>query len=226
MKSRTLYLSWISANGFGELIGLGLTFVIGFTLTYLVGNESGVWGSLVMLAAYTFTGVIEGTVLGLFQWRAFHPTIPRIPRSSWWKATSLGAVIAWFAGSLPFIIINTSSMMTQANELTGQQPSQEPAQWMVMLMASAIGLLAGAVLALFQWLVLRQFVHKASWWLLANAFAWSAGMPIIFLAIDIVMKISQVWQKIILGCSALFLTGALVGAIHGLFLVWLAKNQI
>jgi hypothetical protein len=54
--------------------------------------------------------------------------------------------------------------------------------------------------------------------------AWMVGMPIIFWGIDAAQKGQPVWQALLLMAGVLFLAGAVVGGIHGLFLVRLASS--
>jgi len=49
--------------------------------------------------------------------------------------------------------------------------------------------------------------------------AWIFGMPLIFWGIDLAFKMSAVWQSVLLMAGVLFITGAIVGAIEGAFLV-------
>ena len=87
-----------------------------------------------------------------------------------------------------------------------------------MLGAAGVGFVAGAVLAFFQWLVFRKIVQKAWRWLPANMLAWAAGMPLIFWGIDGAQKAGGPLQAGLLIALVLFVTGAVVGAIHGAFL--------
>jgi hypothetical protein len=52
--------------------------------------------------------------------------------------------------------------------------------------------------------------------------AWLIGMPIIFWGIDAAQKGQPLLQAVLLLGGILFLTGAVIGAIHGAFLISLA----
>jgi hypothetical protein len=86
-------------------------------------------------------------------------------------------------------------------------------------LAAWVGLVAGGVLAVFQWRILKQFSSRAIWWLPANALACMLGMPIIFLAIDRIFLLEGFLEKALVFLLALALTGAIVGSVHGLFLL-------
>jgi hypothetical protein len=66
---------------------------------------------------------------------------------------------------------------------------------------------------------MRNKVKHAGWWIPANMLAWLVGMPIIFWGIDAAQKGQPPVQAVLLLAGVLFLTGAVVGTIHGTFLV-------
>jgi hypothetical protein len=55
--------------------------------------------------------------------------------------------------------------------------------------------------------------------------AWVFGMPVIFWGIDMAFKLSAIWQSVLLMVVTLFIAGAIVGGVHGLFLVRLAEQE-
>jgi hypothetical protein len=148
------------------------------------------------------------------------PRFPSIGRFTWWRGTFVGALIAYVLGYLPSTIMN----MGEATASGG--PVAEPAQWIVLLLAAGMGAIAGAILSFAQWFVLCSKVHRAGIWVPTNMLAWVFGMPIIFWGIDLAFKMPALWQSILLMAGTLFVAGAVVGAIHGLFLVRLIlQNQ-
>ena len=88
-----------------------------------------------------------------------------------------------------------------------------------------MGAVGGVVLSFAQWLVMRGKVHRAGLWIPANMLAWTFGMPVIFWGIDLAFKLPAIWQSVLLMAGTLFLAGAVVGGIHGLFLVRLAEQE-
>ena len=71
---------------------------------------------------------------------------------------------------------------------------------------------------------MRGQVKRAGLWIPANMLAWLVGMPIIFWGIDAAQKGQPLLQAALLLAGVLFLTGAVVGAVHGAFLVRLAER--
>jgi hypothetical protein len=214
-----LWGRWVLGNAIGELLGLGLTFAAGYAVIAVFGEAQGSGAILGQFLLMTATGAIEGSVVGYAQWRAMQPDLAQVRPRAWILATIYGAIVAWFFGSLPFTLMNMSQDASQA-------PIQEPPQALVLLLAAGMGIVAGAVLSFFQWRVLRRALSKASWWIPANSLAWMLGLPVIFIATGAIQADTPAAQIAITLAIAILFAGALVGAVHGAFLVWMLKQQV
>ena len=175
-----LWLRWMAANALGELVGLGATFAAIGLLVPQIENGS-VAGVLLAFGVAVASGAIEATVVGLAQWWAMHPWFPAVGRTAWWRATLLGALVAYALGYLPSTLMNVG-------EAAGQGAPAEPPMWVTLLLAAVLGAVAGAVLSFGQWLVLRRSVCRAGVWLPANVLAWACGMPLIFWGMDVAFR--------------------------------------
>jgi uncharacterized protein YacL len=207
----SIWAQWVLANGIAECVGLGLTFGAGVVIFIVFGEPRHTWEALAFGLLMVITGVIEGSIVGIFQWRVIRKLLPIINWKSWLVATLIGALTAWLLGSIP-------------STLASMQPDQqaemvEPQLAVMLLLAAAMGAVLGLVLAFPQSHVLRKYTSNAWIWLPANSLAWLAGLPIIFAAVDLVFKQNSTVFAVLLFFSALALTGAVVGAIHGLALV-------
>ncbi len=218
MTNKQLWTRWTLANAFSEMLGLGLTFAITGLYFSRAGEGTTVVAILISFIVAVASGAVEATFVGLAQWWAMRPRFPSIGRFEWWRGTFIGALVAYVLGYLPSTIMSMG-------EVTGSSgPATEPAQWMVLLLAAAMGAVGGALLSFAQWLVLRKKVERAGIWIPANMLAWTFGMPLIFWGIDQAFKLSAVWQSVLLMAVTLFVTGAVVGGIHGLFLIRLKER--
>lgn len=219
MLKNQLWTRWTLANAISEMVGLGLTFAITGLLFSSMGEQNTIGAILLSFVVAVASGAVEATFVGLTQWWAMKPWFPSIGRFEWWRGTFIGALIAYVLGYLP------STIMSMGEATASSTPMAEPAQWVVLLLAAGMGAVGGAVLSFAQWLVLRGKVHGAGIWIPANMLAWLFGMPVIFWGIDMAFKMSELWQSILLMAGTLFVAGAVVGSIHGLFLVKLTDQN-
>jgi hypothetical protein len=219
MSKIQLWSRWTLANALSEMVGLGLTFLItGLAFSKL--DSQGTMTSILLSFVFAVaSGAIEATLVGLAQWWAMRPWFPMIERFAWWRGTLIGALIAYVLGYLP------STVMNLGEASASSAPMVEPPQWIILLLAAGMGAVGGGVLSFAQWLVMRGKVAGAGSWIPANMLAWTFGMPIIFWGIDLAFELSALWQSMLLMAGALFIAGAIVGGIHGLFLVRLAKSN-
>jgi hypothetical protein len=218
MTKNQLWARWTLANALSEMVGLGLTFLItGLVFSNLdgLGEMTSILSTFVLAVA---SGAVEATFVGLAQWWAMHPWFPGIGRFAWWRGTLIGALVAYGLGYLP------STIMSMGEATASSAPMAEPPQWVILLLAAGMGAVGGVVLSFAQWLVMRGKVKRASLWIPANMLAWTFGMPVIFWGIDMAFRMSAIWQSVLLMAATLFVAGAVVGGIHGLFLVKLAEQ--
>ncbi len=213
-----LWLRWVLANAFGELLGLGLTFAFTALLFLSLTPQMGVEGVLLFFVGAVVSGAIEATIVGLAQWWVMRPCFPALTRFEWWRATLVGALVAYGLGYLPSALMSLGQPASEA-------PATEPPQLVILLLSAGLGAVGGAVLAFAQGLVLRRHVTRAGRWVLANVLAWTAGMPLIFWGLDLAFRQPSLLRAGIFVVVVLLLTGALVGAIHGIFLVRLAGER-
>lgn len=215
-SDQLFWLQWVGANALAEIFGLGVTAATALLLFPILQPDSSLVAALIVLLVMVSTGIFEGLCVGSLQWSVLSQRVRNITWQDWAKATVIGALIAWVLGMLPSTIMGLV-------ETTGGTVTAEPPALLMYGMAAAMGLLLGPVLGIPQWFVLRRYIPKAGWWIVANALAWAIGMPIIFMGIDMLVAMgpSVVGVAVL---RTLLLTGAAVGAVHGLFIVWLTRS--
>lgn len=219
----SLWMWWVGANALAEFVGLGATLALDALIVWQVASRQTVAASVVAIALMTATGAVEGMVVGLWQWSVLRRSFANIKRRAWVWATVVGALVAWFLGSLPSTLMDMGAQQSAAT-------MPEPELATVLLLAVGMGLVLGAVLAYPQWRVLRRAVEGAWLWVPANSLAWAVGMAGIFATIDVAQayataqgSLSTVWAVLIVALG-LLISGALVGAVHGVALVRLARK--
>jgi hypothetical protein len=208
---------WIIANAIGELIGLGTIAIFGFFVFREAGEPAGIVQALAFAAVFVLTGAFEGLVIGYAQGTVLRTLLPSL--RGWVGATTVGAMVAWAIGMVP------STIGTLMQQGTGAEPSMsEPPLIVVLALAAVLGAVAGPLLAVFQWLALRKVLRRRAWlWLPANAAAWALGMPIIFLGAQANEFTSNAVAIAALVAIAIFVAGAVVGAVHGRILLAMVR---
>jgi hypothetical protein len=208
---------WIIANAVGELIGLGTIAVFGFFIFREAGEPAGIAQALAFAAVFVLTGAFEGLVIGYAQGTVLRTLLPSL--RGWVGATTVGAMVAWAIGMVP------STIGTLKQQGAGAEPSMsEPPLIVVLALAAGLGAVAGPLLAIFQWLALRKVLRKAWLWLPANAAAWALGMPVIFLGAQANEFTSNLAAIAALVAIAIFVAGAVVGAVHGRILLTIVRG--
>lgn len=213
-----LWMRWVLANAFGEVAGLGLAAAIGALAVSLIGEPHGLISTLWLSTLMIFAGTIEGLIVGMAQCSVLREPMKNLSAGKWVLPTALGAFIAWVLGMIP-----STLMHAQESPSSASQPEISDA--IVYSLATLMGAALGSVLAIPQWLTLRKYFAHAGWWIVANSLAWACGMPIIFFAVGIVAVHGLNLISAIETVAAIGLAGAVVGAVHGLALVWLVNHQ-
>lgn len=210
---------WVAANALAEFVGLTATLAMAAG-TFAADGTAPLLTALLLAAGVAVLGaVVEGAAVGTAQWYVLRRALPRLRWRAWAIATLVGAAVAWMLGMLPSTLLARGAQSAAA---TGAEPSVA----MQMLLAMGMGFALGPFLGVPQWLVLRRFVPRAGWWVLANSVAWAAGMPTIFLATGLIQPgypTSAIAALVGLGC---LLAGAVVGAVHGAWLLRLLRTEV
>jgi hypothetical protein len=203
---------WVGANAWAEALGLGVSGAAAvLVLPRADGTTAGVVGGALLVVL--IAGLGEGGIVGVAQHRVLRAPLPGLRARRWIGATVVGALIAWTAGMLPSTLID----MAEVGNADASVP--EPALWLQLSFAVALGSLAGPILGGAQAWVLRDHVRRAWRWLPANAAAWAVGMPLVFLVAG---GIPPTWPPAAIAVVAIVtlgVVGATVGAIHGAVLV-------
>ena len=205
-----LWWQWALATTVGELAGFAVPAVVGSVATRAMEGMAGATQAITMLLLVTLAGIVEGATLGLAQSLVLRRYIRNLAWREWIRNTALAAGLAYILGMTP----STLMEVTTVN--------------LIILLIVAI-LFIPALLAsigVAQWLVLRRYVQKAGWWVLANAIAWIAGLAMPFIGLTLVPDGSPVAAYIAAGVMSGVLMGAVVGGITGIVLVRLLEQPV
>ena len=204
-----LWCRWVAANLVGELIGLGLVGVIGYLVIYGFGEPESTGYVLSFAVLVVGLGALEGVIVGSAQAIVLRRRLPRL--RTWVAATAVGAVIAWTLGMLPGTLMSLQEPAPPA-------ASSGPSDTLQLVLAIPMGLVGGVILGFPQWLILKRYIPRAGWWVGANALAWACGMPLVFFVAS-ASATEDLRSAALTATIGLAAVGALVGGIHGAFLV-------
>ena len=207
-----IWWQWVLANAISETVGLGATLLIG---AFLLVQAQPTIGAIPAAALGVLAGtLIEGSIVGTAQWLVLRRPIPRMRWRVWVLATALGACVAWTLGMIP------STLLFSGTD-TGTAAPGQMSDLVIYALAAGLGLVAGSILGAPQWLALRPHLPKAGWWVLANALAWMLGMVVVFVGTSFIPAQGMTWPVVLVLLLFMVAAGALVGAVHGLVLIWL-----
>jgi uncharacterized membrane protein required for colicin V production len=146
------YAEWIAVNVISVLIAFAISFAIISVIVKFVGDMIIVNGQTHITEDYLTTYIyfpVFGLLNGCLQVLLLRRYLPRM-EWRWIAATFLG----WTLGPLSALIISTNLYTVIDTGTT----------WFMLL----IGFIISGSIGLAQWLVLRQRLHRAGWWILAN----------------------------------------------------------
>jgi len=216
--ARKLWLRWVIANSLGEAVGLGAASLLGAALALGIQAAFGTLAPLVIFVVAVLAGTFEGLVVGAAQSLVLKQALPALRPRHWIAASAAGAFVAWVLGMLPSTLIDFGAAAA------GSAPPPDIPDALQYLFAAGLGLLAGPILGFAQWIVLRDHVRGAGWWLPANALGWALGMPLVFMVAGSAPPSGITAGFVLLVLGVIALVGAVVGMVHGAFLIWLLRR--
>ncbi len=137
-------------------------------------------------------------------------------RTYWWIA----------ACSLHWLFLGTMSekVFEMVNQLSLPEPAFETINWEHSIGLFAVGIVGG----LMQWLVLRNKIQKAYWWIIACAFGYAAGITandVMFeLILNVALKNMGEFSWIIIRGMYWAVFASVYGFVTGITLSWLIRQ--
>lgn len=165
---------------------MGITAALAVAVGIGMGANPPVVGTTFFLPYYVYAGALVGAATATLQWLVLRH---HMPGAGWWVlASSWGLAVG---GGLTYAL----NLGPDVGELHA---------------AVVGGAVTGASLGAIQWLVLRQFVSRAGWWVFTNSIALAAGFAFV--------AYGDMWMGLV--------AGLVTGAITGLALAWLLQRRV
>lgn len=179
---------------------LWLAWTLATTLGMLIGYLplALLVGSLDLGIARVIVPIITGILLGLAQWLVLRPYVSN---SYDWI---LNHAVGWVVGYTLGLFIVQLLSRTQLGMLVGF-------------------IVFGAIVALFQYPVLRREIPHLTTWILANVIGWTLGAYLSQLAAGVVFN-NVVPTTFVSVLVTVGVTGLVAGAITGLALIWIVRQ--
>ena len=196
---------------------VGWGFWLWWVLASTVGAAVGLRGIAVEVVdgvmGGAVVGAVGGSVVGILQWLVMRQ---HLTRAGWW-------VLANTVGFAVYDVIAVSVMPYGVPLRYVAQLHVFEAVYIVTGVAAG-----GAVVGILQWLVLRQHLTRAGWWVLASTVGLAVGFIVVDvtdLAFTVSKALGNEMGAAIIGVIVSFATrGAVGGAITGSALVWLLRQ--
>jgi hypothetical protein len=194
-----------------EVTDVGAGFVAGWGLTHIA--LWAVLGAVLFgfeLLPNTLSGILLGgtlgsLVLGLVQWPHVQP---HLRSARWWP---LASALGGFGGVLLGAGVGTLLQSFDA------------------LASAAAVITATVTLGVAQWVVLRQQVKRAGWWIVASGLGWGPGLLAGFLVVVLGFVLAPTpglpGGLFVGGAVGGALAGAVGGTVSGGVLMWLLRRQ-
>jgi hypothetical protein len=200
---RLVWQRWVRAMMLGELVGFVPPAVAG-AVAYRAGAPD--WAMLPILAV---AGSLEGAALGYAQSTVLDDELPSVSRRGWVVATAGAATGAWAIGMLPSAL--------------GSFTEEHPVAVGAVMVVLAPALLMSIGFA--QWLVLRRTEPESGSWVPANAIAWLAGLPAVFVTMAVVPNGAPIAVRAVAGVAGAVVMGAVAASITGVALLRLVRRS-
>lgn len=244
VSNNNYWTLWTVRNAFAVSVSIVVAATIVVSYQYFAGNpdtfNKGFLNLMVMLTA----AVSQGLVYGWLQWTVLKIKFTSIKLSEWLWNTTVALVFCWSFAIIPVLMkvqfFNpkhfteernpawSDSFWFSANLLSTESTFQSTFSYAVFG-ALMTGLFFGGILGFFQWLVLKKHAERASYWIFANALAWSFGAIILFITDYFIQMSTPVPLKVGFESAGLIMASLVISSITGLLMIWIkildTKNE-
>ena len=208
-----LWFGWVFAGLVGETICLGAMGIAGAVFSLILANDFNSSSAVIIAFLLIALGVFKGVVVGFAQGEVLRKILPDLTLRNWIAVTVIGTVAAFILAAFP----NFTALLNDRHA--------ETTKFSVNVTTAVMGFGLGMILGFAQWAVLRRYVKNAGLWIFANGLAWAAGLPLLFSGHEVIQAEFAGWEIVFYIFAPIISAAAVVGAVQGLFLVWLSKSK-
>jgi hypothetical protein len=219
-----LWAAWLAANVLALLVAVGLSVAaVWAIMTIVLGGEEVLLderliAGLAIVAAGT---TVSALVVGIAQWRVLRRVFWLMKRGDWLAATAVAMGLVWLLGAAPFAVRMIVEETELGESVTLPDLGGVPVAWL----GAAVGIIAGTIIGSAQRVVLKRHIGGARWWVPAHIIGWSLGLMVASQARDVLTAGKPLMETAPLVAGQLAMAAAIVGAVNGFVLVWLARRR-
>jgi hypothetical protein len=212
-----IYRAWWKSCILGTLSAVAVSALVSVVVSlYLVEFRSGIY-SVAAAELVAIAAVLEGAIIGYFQWRVLCRVFPTMSSATWVGATMIAAAFGCVLSWAPTSFALTAAAAIRLGDVTLGLPA-------IVRITLETGALVGLVWGVAQYAVLRFHVHRAGVWILANTLAWAASFMSLYFAAFLPDRTTSPAVHIILAVIAGLVLGSFLGLLNGYVLVRLRSR--
>lgn len=200
--------AWMWSCILGSVAAMTISAAIAVVVsTHFAQYRSGMY-RVVALELMALAAVLEGAVIGYFQWRVLRRLFPTMTSGPWVLATMVAAGSGCALSWLPTSFALTSAL---ASKIGGVTPGPTDIAKFSLVTGALIGLVWGAA----QFVVLQNHVHRAGSWILASMTSWTISFAWLYLAAFVPDRTTSAMVSISLGSVSGLILGISLGLLQG-----------
>lgn len=206
---RGLLIAWVRSCITGTVLAATASAVISLFMTASqdpqrrAGEYSGFTFQLVAIAS-----VLEGALIGYFQWRLLRRLFPTMSGGRWVASTMIAAGSGCLLNWLPTSFVLTSALASS----TGNNSVSTAAAIRISIVT---GPLIGLIWGVAQYAVLRLHAHHAAAWIVASTIAWTVSFGPLYLSAFASDRAATPLIHILLAAGGGVTLGCFLGLLHG-----------
>jgi hypothetical protein len=218
-SGKWIYPAWVKSCILGSVFALAISGLVSVMVNiYLAPYRSGSY-NVIRMELVASAAVLEGALIGYFQWLVLRRLFPTMTGGSWVGATMIaagsGCVFSW----LPTSYALTAALASRIGDVT-LSPT------VIARVSVVTGALVGLIWGVAQFAVLRLHVHRAGSWIAASTISWTISFVLLYLAAFLPDRTTSLFIQITVAPLSALALGSFLGMLQGHVLVRLHSRLL
>jgi hypothetical protein len=214
-----MYPAWMRSCILGSVFAFSISALVSVLISiYLAPYRSGIHNT-VRIQLVATAAILEGALIGYFQWLVLRRLFPTMTSTSWIGATMIASGSGYLLSWLPTSYALTADLASRIRDMT-QSPSA------IARISLVTGALVGLIWGITQFAVLRLHVHRAGSWIVASTISWAISFVWLYLAAFLPDRTTNPVVQIAVAPLAGLVHGWFLGMLQGRVLVRLHSRLL